>query len=304
MPPGRPGQPWKGLDTSRGPRFLGYEQAERMLTALLGEAARWRPDVVVGIARGGTIPATMAATTLALPLAGMAYERAANRAVWLGTPLDGARILLVDDGCSTGRTMAGVRAALLAEGRTCLTLALVHDPDRADYVPDLSHSMHELWRFPWERAEATPRARAWRAEGNQPERLLAVEAPFVAIDLEVAILRSARGDPLARLPLFAPDRAVIVTARPEQERPSAAAWLVRWGYAQLGLECRPDGIAADAASLARHKSAVATRLGCSHVIEGDPDQAIRLAALAPHLVVTWWCATEDKGYVVGAASRG
>src|SRR4051794_24775192 len=153
---------WKGLDTARMPIFLGYDQTERMIAALLDQAAHWRPEAVVGIARGGLVPATMAAGILALPLAMIGFDRTAGSTAWIGPPPSARRILLVDDGCSTGQTMSEVRSALLREGRDCLSLAVVHDPDVTAYVPDLSHPMQKLWRFPWERGEATPAGRAWR----------------------------------------------------------------------------------------------------------------------------------------------
>jgi hypoxanthine phosphoribosyltransferase len=302
MHAGRQARPWKGLDTRRQPQFLGYEATERMLAALLPEAARWRPDIVVGIARGGLVPATMAATTLALPLASLAYDCTAERPIWLGPPPVAGRVLLVDDGCSSGRTMSGARAALLAEGRACLTLAVVHDPDCALYVPDLSHPMQELWRFPWERGEATPPARAWRAEADGRRQPAGIEAPFLAVDFAVAARRAAAGDALAGLPLLDPDRVVIVSAVPEQERPRIGAWLARAGYARLDVFCRPEGFGDDAGSIAGHKAAVATRLGCTHLIEAAAEQAIRIAALAPHLAVMWWSADEDRSYIVGSAS--
>ena len=123
------------------PVFLGYDQTERMIAALLDRATQWQPDFVVGIARGGLVPATMAAGILALPLAMVGFERATAATQWIGAPPSGGRILLVDDGCSTGRTMDAVRSALLREGRACLTLTVVHDPDVTSYVPDLSHPM-------------------------------------------------------------------------------------------------------------------------------------------------------------------
>src|SRR5262245_2890316 len=119
---------WKGLETGRMPVFFGYDQTERMIAALLDRAARWQPDVVAGIARGGLVPASMAAGILALPLSMIGFQRASGAVEWIGEPAVGARILLVDDGCSTGGTMQSVRAALLQEGRACLTLAVVHDP--------------------------------------------------------------------------------------------------------------------------------------------------------------------------------
>ena len=69
---------WKGLDTGRMPVFLGYDQTERMIAALLDRAAHWQPEAVVGIARGGLVPATMAAGILALPLAMIGFERASG----------------------------------------------------------------------------------------------------------------------------------------------------------------------------------------------------------------------------------
>lgn len=294
----RPTPPWKGLDATRKPLFLGYEQTERMVAALLGRAERWRPDVVVGIARGGLIPATMAATTLALPLASIGFERGPDSTNWIGPPTSGRRILLVDDGCSSGRTLGSVRTALLAEGRECLTLTVVHDPDCTAYVPDLSHPMRELWRFPWERGEATPPGRNWRArrlDPGVPERNLATEAPFVGLDLEVALGRCELADPLAGLPLVVPQRTVIIS-----EGAEANALLDRWRNRGVGFECRPDTVPDDAGSVARFKAGVATRWGCTHFIEGDARQAILIAAAAPHLIVTWWSATEDAGYLLGA----
>jgi hypoxanthine phosphoribosyltransferase len=132
---------WKGLETGRMPVFLGYDQTERLIAALLDRATQWQPDTVVGIARGGLVPASMAAGILALPLAMIGYNRAATSTQWIGETPAAERILLVDDGCSTGRTMAAVRTALLREGRQCLTLAVVHDPEVTSYVPDLSHAM-------------------------------------------------------------------------------------------------------------------------------------------------------------------
>src|ERR1700684_4580261 len=98
---GAPRPTWKGLQTDRMPVFLGYDQTERMIAALLDRAGAWQPDAVVGIARGGLVPASMAAGLLAAPLAMIGFDRASGTVRWIGTPPDGRRLLLVDDGCST-----------------------------------------------------------------------------------------------------------------------------------------------------------------------------------------------------------
>ena len=243
------------------PVFLGYDQTERMIAALLDRAAQWQPDAVVGIARGGLVPATMAAGILALPLAMIGFERAAGATQWIGAPPAAGRVLLVDDGCSTGRTMDAVRAALLREGRDCLTLAVVHDPEVTAYVPDLSHPMRTLWRFPWERGEATPAGRALRATGAGPDRT--TELPFYGLDLDgvflpdvpdavyhadiaEAVTRRHGLEPFATLPFFSPERAVVITGRPDSDRERTAGMAGALGTWRAAARMPPGRHAAHA----------------------------------------------------------
>jgi hypoxanthine phosphoribosyltransferase len=311
------GRPWKGLDTSRLPVFISYDQAERLVASLLAPVSQWAPDAVAGIARGGLVPATMASCMLALPLFMIDWDPGTGAARWIGAPPAGAgRILLVDDACSTGTTMAGVRAALLAWGYACATLTVLHDPETTSYIPDFSHPMTALFRFPWERGEATPAARAQRVAGRPNQ--LAIERPFVGLDLDGVFLpeipradyaadlaatlsRRHALEPFSVLPPFSPDRAVVITGRPESDRAVTEAWLARWGFHGLNLACRPHEVPADPASVARYKAMTATRWGCTHFIESEPEQAIRIAAIACHLVVSWWSAAETRAWVIGAA---
>ncbi len=309
--------PWKGLATDRMPVFIGYDQAERMVSALLGRVEAWRPDAVVGIARGGLVPGTMVSCGLALPLFMAGYDRAGDVFAWIGPAPDARRILLVDDCCATGQTMAAVRDALRQAGYECATLAIVHDPDTTRYVPDFSHPMRELFRFPWERGEATPAARFRRTGGTPAEREF--EKPFFGLDLdgvflpdiprahydsdlEEALRRRHLLDPFPALPPFAPDRAVVITGRPDMDRAQTAAWLERHGHSAIPLVCRPADVPADIASVSRYKAEAATRWGCTHFVESEAEQAVRIAALAPHLVVSWWSAEETRAWMIGAAA--
>lgn len=308
----------KPFDPDRAPVFISYDQVERLVAALVDRVLLWRPDAIAGIARGGLVPATMAACMLALPLFMIAWDRNARATRWLGPcPADGARILLVDDACSTGTTMAAVRAAVGRWGHACATLAVLHDPDTTGYVPDFSHPMRELFCFPWERGETTLGARASRAIGAPSE--LAAERPFFGLDLDgvfppdipragyeadpgAALRQPYALVPFAVLPPFAPERAVVITGRLESDRADIEAWLASRGFRTLKLECRPNEIAADLPSVARYKAATATRLGCTNFIESEPEQAIRIAALAPQLVVSWWSSAETRAWIIGAAS--
>lgn len=309
--------PWKGLNTERAPVFIGYDQAERMVSALLDRAMRWKPEAVVGIARGGLIPATMASATLALPLFMLRCDRASGVVSWIGEPPRERRLLVVDDSCSTGETLRRVTAVLHDQRYACLTMTVVHDPEVTSFTPDLSHAMTALFRLPWERGEATPTARALRASGATTERRL-VEAPFLGLDLDgiflpdlprtdyaadlAATLQRRHGlPPCDLLPEFDPAHAVIITGRHIDDRSMTLEWLARCGHETLPVEFRPHDVSDDIAAVARYKARVATRWGCTHFIESEAEQAIRIASAAPHLIVSWWSAGDGRSFVVGSA---
>jgi hypoxanthine phosphoribosyltransferase len=309
---------WKGLQTDRMPGFISYSQAERMVGSLIDSISSWQPAAVVAIVRGGLIPGTMTSCTLALPLFMISWARATNVTNWIGPLPDEKRVLLVDDCCATGQTMTSVKAALHNQGYECATLTIVHDPETTCYVPDFSHPMTELFRFPWERGEATPASRQLRATGPAADR--ATERPFYGLGLDGVFLPDLpRSDYVTDLtdairrrhdlalcpvlPHFAPERAVIITARPEVDRVLTTSWLTRWGFEDLMLECRPPDVADDTSSVARYKAVTATRWGCTHFVESDPEQAIRIAAHAPHLVVNWWSVAEARAWMIGASAQ-
>ncbi len=301
MNPGDPNgeQPWKGLDTSQMPVFIGYDQVERLIAAQLEKAAAWQPDVVVGIARGGIVPAAMAAGILALPLFMIGHDPATGAVTWIGPPATGRRILLVDDCCSSGNTLHRTRTSLTEAGHDCLTLVVVHDPDTVRHMPDLSHPMRALFRLPWERGEATPTGRAAKRSGTR--NALAAEAPFFALGVDEPLLAEiAAGHDQPRLPS---ERAVLISGVAEPERPRMTAALATTEYRNFPLECRPETISAEPAAIAQFKAETATRWGCTHFFECDAGQAIRIAAHAPHLIVMWWPAGAGRGWVVGAAAQ-
>ncbi len=291
---------WKGLDTKKKPVYIGYDRAERMIASLLDRAAAWRPDGVVGIARGGIVPASMAAGILALPLSFLTHDKSTGAMSWLGPPCPGRRVLLVDDCCSSGETLRRARDATIAEGRDCLTLTIVHDPDVARYVPDLSHPMRDLFRLPWERGEATPTGRAAKAAGGSLD--LSAEAPFHGIALTggvVAAMASETGREAGPGTLYPSERAVLFAeACPESARAAIQARLADTPYRHLPLTWDRDG-----ASPAERKIAAAIEWGCTHFVDSNPDHAIRIAAEAPHLIVIWRPDPDGRGWVVGAATN-
>jgi len=294
---------WKGLDTSRMPVFIGYDQVERMVAALLERVMPWQPDEVVGLARGGVVPAAMAAGILALPLSFLRHDKSNGAVSWIGTPVAGHRILLVDDCCSSGDTLHRAREQLRREGRECMTLVVVHDPDTIRHMPDFSFPMRDLFRLPWERGEATPTGRAAKASGTNADH--SAEAPFVGLGLDEPLLAQILSAPKRGLglPMFPAGRAVLISTLPESDRPRISSSLSATPYENLPLECLPEPIAGDRNLTARQKAEIATRFGCTHFIECDAEQAIAISGHAPHLIVTWWSIPTGRGWTVGAAAQ-
>jgi len=123
------------------------------------------------------------------------HDQATGAVTWIGPPARGRKILLVDDCCSSGTTLHRAKAKLRQDGRDCLTLVVVHDPDTVQHTPDLSYPMRALFRLPWERGEATPTGRAAKASGAAMDRNASgaamdyrAEAPFVGLGLDAAQL--------------------------------------------------------------------------------------------------------------------
>ena len=117
---------------------------------------------------------------------------------------------------------------------------MLYDPDTTRYIPNFSHPMRELFRFPWERGEATPAALARRLTGAPADRSTerrssdststACFSPDVPrahydADLAEALRRRHALEPFAVLPPFSPERAVMITGRPESDRAQTEAWL-------------------------------------------------------------------------------
>ena len=157
-----------------------------MVESLLDDVAAWRPDAIVAIVRGGLVPATMVSCTLSLPLFMVGCDRKTKIPGWVSSRPNAERLLVVDDCCATGRTMLSVETALRHQNYECATLTVVHDPETTGYVPDFSHPMTELFRFPWERGEATPASRRLRAMGASADP--SAERPFYGLDLDGVFL--------------------------------------------------------------------------------------------------------------------
>ena len=147
------------------------------------EADSWRPDFLVGIGRGGLVPAAylshrtgiaMLSVDISSGEAGFADELIVKLAAKLRA---GQKILIVDDINDSGSTIAALRAALEAQSgcgeavRVAVLINNVRSRARAEYSStQIDRDADKSWFvFPWE-AVAPPAVLIDDAQAV-PERL-------------------------------------------------------------------------------------------------------------------------------------
>lgn len=311
-------QNWVGFDADKRTVTVTYPVIDRIIASYEAPARSFSPTLVVGISRGGVVPATMLSQRLALPLRLIQFQRGAIAPSWMdGTPTRGERIVVVDDMVSTGRTMYAVRDMLRNAGNQVMTAALFVDYQQ-QIRPDLGHTARNYIRFPWERKESSPLAIRQRIENDgdfPPEAeqdyfgldLDGVLAPDLPLrwyerhreELEIVLAKRDSLLPLDTRPQVPSEQACIITGRPECDVARTRAWLERHGFGELPLYCRPDDL--DPAQAWQHKAETIDRIGVSVFFESDLMQALRIAHACPAIDIVWW--GRDRRWRVNAADH-
>ena len=162
-------------------RPVGYGEICRGIEALGNRIAAspegWRPDAVVGVARGGLIPATHLCHRFECPLF-FIYN-----GTLLGDLSDLAgrrRILVVDEINDTGKSLQQIRDGIFsqpayadAEVRYAVIYTRYTTVFRADYYLDYAPFFisDDVWQhFPWEEAGPFPESRQPRPDSAQTGR--------------------------------------------------------------------------------------------------------------------------------------
>jgi hypoxanthine phosphoribosyltransferase len=142
----------------QGELHIAWEQFDSLCHTLAVMERGYDPQIIVGIAKGGVVPASVLASILRREFYPIRISRRHNDQLVRQTPellmgppqaIAGHRVLLVDDMVATGETMALARQACLEQGarevRTaCLcTHSFGQNPDYVALVSDA------LVIFPW-----------------------------------------------------------------------------------------------------------------------------------------------------------
>jgi len=147
-----------------------WEQIYELLLNLASQIrkASFRPDVIVGVSRGGWPPARIMSDLLENPeIANVKAEFYLGVAETKGEPIItqpvsvsvwGKKVLVIDDVADTGKSLALVRSHLLEQGAKDVKIATIYYKPWSIVVPDWFEKKTKRWIiFPWERKETVRR---------------------------------------------------------------------------------------------------------------------------------------------------
>jgi hypoxanthine phosphoribosyltransferase len=165
--------------------YIGHDRflADVEAVAQRIEADAWRPDFLVGIGRGGLVPAAYLSHRTGIPMlsvdhssgeSGFADELLAKLAAKMR---GGFNLLIVDDINDSGTTIAFLRDAIAAHGgiadrlRVAVLINNIRSRARADYWSEaIDRAADKRWFvFPWE--AVAPRETLVEEANEIPERL-------------------------------------------------------------------------------------------------------------------------------------
>ncbi len=146
---------------------------ERIYELLLNLASRirrngFKPDIIVGVARGGWPPARIMSDLLENPeVANVKAEFYLGVAETKGepvitqpvsVPVKNKKILIVDDVADTGKSLALVKEHLEEQGASDVRIATIYFKPWSIIIPDYFERKTSHWIiFPWERKETVRR---------------------------------------------------------------------------------------------------------------------------------------------------
>jgi hypothetical protein len=144
------------------PISMGWHEIEKAVTALANAVKReFDPDMIVGVARGGLIPAVRLSHLLGdklLRIIHVKYYKDINLRkekpeLWADIGKPKGKVLVVDDVADTGTTLEFVVRYLKEKGVTDIRIATIAWKPKSRLKPDFYVYETDKWIvFPWEEA--------------------------------------------------------------------------------------------------------------------------------------------------------
>ncbi len=139
-----------------------YEMLLRLAVKIRG--SNFHPDLIVGIGRGGWLPARVMSDLLGNPrLSNMTVEsylgvgetrKETTITQSVSAPVKDLKLLILDDCADTGKSLKIAREHLSEKGPAALKIATIYCKPWSTVVPDYYEKETSCWIvFPWERWE-------------------------------------------------------------------------------------------------------------------------------------------------------
>lgn len=142
---------------------LSWQSADAMCAKLAKQVKRsFRPDVLVGISRGGLVPLRLLSDYLSVPdvgVVGVKFYTAPGKAKAfpvvvqkLNVSVKGKKVLIVDDVADSGKTLSLVVQIVRKKGAKVVKTATLHYKKSAISKPDFYLKETSSWIvYPWEK---------------------------------------------------------------------------------------------------------------------------------------------------------
>jgi len=153
-----------------------YELLLNLANRIHGDG--FKPDIIVGVSRGGWPPARVMSDLLENPkLANVTAEFYVGVAETKGkpvitqpvsVPVRAKKVLVVDDVADTGESLRLVRAHLMEQGASEVKIATIYYKPWSVVIPDYYEKETRSWIiFPWERKETVRKVvQKYKREGK------------------------------------------------------------------------------------------------------------------------------------------
>lgn len=140
---------------------ISWEDCHGICKALAAAAAAFRPEIILPVGRGGFYPGTLLSHMLQVEVYPVRLSRRVDDIVQHATPVwlieppaavAGRRVLVVDEICSTGETLAMVKARTASLGAAAIRTAVLYAHSWSADVPDYIGLISDaLILNPWDR---------------------------------------------------------------------------------------------------------------------------------------------------------
>lgn len=143
---------------------VSWDQVEKMCEKIASETKKYKPEVLVGISRGGLVPVRIISDILDthnIMIMRVQFYRSIGKAtdepkIVQGKNLDihGKRVLVIDDIADTGKSLMVVKSHLRHKHPKSLKFVTLHYKKHSTFKPDFYVTETDKWViYPWERRE-------------------------------------------------------------------------------------------------------------------------------------------------------